>query len=328
MWLRRRQFRAMGSPCAVQVYAETTGRADALIERAIAEVQRLEAKYTRYRDDSVTSTINARAGLPGGTAVDDETAVLLDYAATAYETSGGRFDITSGVLREVWDFRSGRVPGQREVQQVLDRVGWSSLRWQRPRIELPIPGMQLDFGGYVKEYAADRAAQLCRDGGCHNGLIDLGGDLAVVGPHPDGSPWRVGIRDPRADDARALTRIDVFGGGVASSGDYERFMVVDGVRYGHVLDPRTGWPVSGLAGVTVLASHCLIAGTASTVAMLHGHEGGRWLDDLGLPHLRVDLAGEVTRRFAPQAAATTPRTRMRGHAPRGTRTTVRPPRAR
>jgi thiamine biosynthesis lipoprotein len=327
MWLRRRQFRAMGSPCAVQVYAATTGRAEALIDAAVAEVKRLESKYTRYRDDSVTSRINARAGVAGGTEVDEETAVLLDYAATAHETSGGRFDITSGVLREVWDFRSGRIPGAQEVEEVLRRVGWSSLRWRRPCIELPIPDMQLDFGGYVKEYAADRAAQLCRQAGCHNGLIDLGGDLAVVGPHPDGAPWRVGIRDPRADDARALTRIDVFAGGVASSGDYERFMVVDGVRYGHVLDPRTGWPVSGLAGVTVLASHCLIAGTASTVATLHGREGGRWLDDLGLPHLRVDSEGVVTRRFEPQAA-TTPRARARDTAPRGRRTGVRLPRAR
>jgi thiamine biosynthesis lipoprotein len=327
MWLRRHPFRAMGSPCAVQVYAKTAERADACIARVVAEVARLEAKYTRYRDDSVTSAINAAAGSRGGTLVDDETASLLDYAATAYENSGGRFDITSGVLREVWDFRSGRLPSSAEVEGVLSRVGWGRVRWSRPRIELPLPGMQLDFGGYVKEYAADRAAELCRKLGFQHGLIDLGGDLAVVGPHPDGSPWRVGIRDPRTDEDRALSAIDVFAGGVATSGDYERFMIVDGVRYSHVLDARTGWPVSGLAGVTVLATHCLLAGTASTVAMLHGSEGGEWLDALGLPHIRVDASGEVTRRFQ-RAAAEIPLRRGPAGAPREPTTAARRPRAR
>ncbi len=311
----------------MQLYAESRERGDALIDCAIAEVARLEAKYSRYRDDSVTSAINARAGQPGGMEVDDETALLLDYAATAFATSEGRFDITSGVLREIWDFRSGRVPTQAAVEEVLSRVGWPRVHWSRPHLELPIRGMQLDFGGYVKEYAADRAAQLCRDMGCHHGIVDLGGDLAVVGPHPNGAPWRVGVRDPRAEGVRALMRVDVFAGGVATSGDYERCMVVDGTRYGHVLDPRTGWPVSGLAGVTVLASHCLIAGTASTVALLHGASGGAWLDSLGLPHVRVDAKGQVTRRFGP-GAARTPRARARARALRAPRTATRPPRVR
>jgi thiamine biosynthesis lipoprotein len=155
----------------------------------------------------------------------------------------------------------------------------------------------------VKEYAADRVASLCRQRGTWHGLVDLGGDLAVVGPHPDGSPWRVGIRDPRRRDA-ALLCVDVFGGGVATSGDYERCMVVDGVRYGHVLDPRSGWPVDGLASVSVLASHCLIAGTASTVAMLKGRvEAPRWLEALELPHVRLDRDGTLARCLAPARRA-------------------------
>ncbi len=162
---------------------------------------------------------------------------------------------------------------------------------------LPIPGMQIDFGGCVKEYAADRVAELCRRLGGRHGLVDLGGDLAIIGPHPDGRPWRIGIRDPE-DGARALRTLDVYAGGVATSGDYERSMVVDGVRYGHLLDPRTGWPVDGLASVTVLASHCLIAGTTSTIAMLSGRDGAAaWLDAVGLPHLCVDREGRVSERW-------------------------------
>jgi thiamine biosynthesis lipoprotein len=151
--------------------------------------------------------------------------------------------------------------------------------------------MELDFGGFVKEYAADRAVELCREHGARHGMVDLGGDLAVIGPHPDGKPWIVGIRDPRAPQS-AMASVRLAGGGIATSGDYERAMVVDGVRYTHVLDPRTGSPVTGLRSVSVVAERCLVAGTATTVAMLKGAlDGARWLDELGLPNLRMDDAG-------------------------------------
>jgi thiamine biosynthesis lipoprotein len=160
--------------------------------------------------------------------------------------------------------------------------------------------MQLDFGGYVKEYAADRVAALCRELGLCHGLVDLGGDLAVVGPHPDGSAWRVGIRHPRAA-AGAIASLALASGGIATSGDYERCLLVDGRRYSHLLNPKTGWPVRGLASVTVAANHCLIAGTASTVAMLKGRRGAAWLDRLGLPSLRVDARGNLSGSLAPAA---------------------------
>jgi thiamine biosynthesis lipoprotein len=301
--LHRYRFRAMGSPCTLHLHGETRTGTDRLARDCEAEVRRLEAKYSRYADDSVASRINRSAGEEAGLVVDEETAGLLDYAATCFAQSEGLFDVTSGILRRVWDLKSGRVPAREEIGALLPRIGWQRLRWERPRIVLPVPGMELDFGGYVKEYAADRVASLCRQRGTWHGLVDLGGDLAVVGPHPDGSPWRVGIRDPRRRDA-ALLCVDVFGGGVATSGDYERCMVVDGVRYGHVLDPRSGWPVDGLVSVSVLASHCLIAGTASTVAMLKGRaEAPRWLEALDLPHVRLDRDGTLALCLAPTRRA-------------------------
>ena len=154
--------------------------------------------------------------------------------------------------------------------------------------------MQLDLGGVVKEYAADRVAELCRRLGAPGGIVDLGGDLALVGPHPDGRPWRVGVRDPFRPE-RALVQLAVYAGGIATSGDTERCMWVDGRRYGHILDPRSGWPVEGPAAVTVLASHCLVAGTASTLAMLRGRRGGpAWLAAEGIPHVCVDQDGALT----------------------------------
>jgi len=295
MRLERFRFRAMGSPCELQLYGDSRKALEDLAHRCTREVARLEVKYSRYREDSLATAINRSAGDENGVVVDDETAGLLDFAATAHRESGGRFDATSGVLRRVWDFRSNKLPDPEALAETRTLVGWSKIVWERPRIVLPTPGMQLDFGGFVKEYTADRVAALCREASLASGLVDLGGDLAVVGPHPDGSPWQVGIRNPRRP-SEAIARIALLSGGIATSGDYERCMVVDGVRYSHLLDPRTGESFrGGPASVSVTAPLCLIAGAATTIAMLHSEtESAGFLADLGLPHLVVRQDGSIS----------------------------------
>lgn len=290
----RHGFQAMGGPCEVQLHDDDTALAARAAAAAEAEVRRLEARYSRYRDDSIASAINRSAGLGRAVQVDAETAALLDYAHTAWERSGGLFDISTGALRSVWNFRSGRVPAAPDVERANGLVGWHRVRWWRPWIELPQAGMALDFGGCVKEYAADRAAAIVQAMGVRHGLVELGGDIALVGPHADGSPWRIGIRDPRSP-TRAIAMLKLGHGALASSGDYERCFVHEGRRYCHLLDPRTGWPVEdGLAAVSVAAGQCLVAGTATTIAMLSGaHDGLRWLQALGLPYLAVDRHGQV-----------------------------------
>ncbi|HTO52316.1 MAG TPA: FAD:protein FMN transferase [Myxococcota bacterium] len=293
MLLGHYPFRALGSPCELRLYGESRGAIDAVAEEAKALVLRIERKYSRYRDDSVVTEINRSAGDPRGVRVDDETANLLDYAATAWQHSDGLFDVTSGSLRQVWNLRSGRVPSRAEVTAALARVGWRKVRWQRPRIVLTVAGMELDFGGFGKEWAVDCVSDLCRARGVRHGMIDLGGDLRALGPHPDGRPWIVGVRDPRAPE-HAIASVAVFAEGLATSGDYERCMVVDGVRYTHILDPRTGWPVRGLRSATALATQCLVAGSATTIALLKGDDdGARFLDRLGLPNLRVHADGRL-----------------------------------
>lgn len=288
------RFRAMGSPCELKLHGGSRAELEPLARRCTHEIARLERTYSRYREDSLASAIARSAGDPRGLEVDDETAGLLDYAATAWRESGGRFDPTSGVLRRVWDFRSNRLPDPAELATVRSLVGWSKLRWERPRLVLPLAGMQLDFGGFVKEYAADRVAALCREAGLASGLVDLGGDLAVVGPHPDGSPWLVGIRHPRSP-GRAIARIALSSGGIATSGDYERCMIVDGIRHPHLLDPRTGESFrGGPASVSVAAPLCLVAGSATTIAMLHDEAASLdFLARLGLPHLVVRQDGRL-----------------------------------
>jgi thiamine biosynthesis lipoprotein len=147
--------------------------------------------------------------------------------------------------------------------------------------------MEIDFGGVVKEYAADRAATLCADAGLRHGLVDLGGDIKVIGPHADGSPWVVGIQHPRIADA-VMATLDLSHGAIATSGDYERFVEVEGRRYSHILSPRTGMPVQGLAGVSVVAPECVVAGSAATIAMLMEERGPAWLEEFGLPHVWME----------------------------------------
>lgn len=298
MQLQRYPFKAMGSVCELQLYADDKAEAEAAAAAAQGTVARLEQIYSRYRDDSITTRINRSAGDAQGVGLDGETAALIDYAQQAWQQSDGLFDITSGVLRQVWDFKSGRLPSQEQIDAVLPRIGWHRARWESPRLWLPA-GMELDFGGFVKEYAADCAARSCRESGIRHGLVDFGGDIALLGPHPDGAAWQVGISDPRAPEdevPRAIARIPLTHGAIATSGDYERFMDIGGRRYCHILNPKTGWPAEGLRAVSVVAGQCLIAGTATTIAMLKGPvEGPRWLAELGLPWLVVHADGRVER---------------------------------
>lgn len=284
------RFAAMGSPCEIQGFVADRGQGEAVAAAVEQDVLRLERRYSRYRDDSLLAQINRIAAAGGAIDVDVETAGLFDYAQTCHAQSGGLFDVTSGVLRRAWRFEKGELPDPELIARLLDTVGWEKLEWRRPRLAFPLAGMEIDLGGVVKEYAADRAATICTSAGMPHGVINLGGDIRVVGPRPDGSPWIIGIQHPRRNHA-VLCRIEVYQGGVATSGDYERCILVAGERYSHILDPRTGWPVRHLAAVSVVGDFCLIAGSASTIGMLKEADGPEWLRQLGLPHLWMDAAG-------------------------------------
>jgi thiamine biosynthesis lipoprotein len=286
----------MAAENELQLYADDVAAADAAAHAAIAEVKRVEAKYSRYLDDSVVSRINAAAG-GAPVRVDDETAGLLMFADACYRQSGGLFDATSGVLRRAWNFKEPRVPAQAELDALLPLVGWDAVEISNAHVRLPRAGMQLDFGGFGKEYAVDRAARVLRDLGVASGMVNLAGDLAILGPQPGGEPWRVGIKHPRRDD-KLLATLPVTSGALATSGDYERFIEVDGVRHCHILDPRTGRSARGLQAVTVHSPSCLVAGSATTIAMLMGRESGlAWLQELGLAHLADADDATVIARF-------------------------------
>jgi thiamine biosynthesis lipoprotein len=282
-------FSSMGCPCEVQLESAVAKAAETAATAAIAEVARLDEKYSHYRSDNFLADLCLDAGVRS-VEVDDETANLLDFADALFRQSTAKFDITAGALTKLWDAQGGRVPSAEEIAAARAQVGWSRVEWRRPQLRLRAD-MRIDFGGIVKEYAADRAAAICRAAGIAHGVVDLGGDLAVVGAHADGRPWLAGIKSPRAPE-KVYASIALARGGLATSGDYERALVVEGRRYSHIVDATTGWPVQGFASVSVIADSCLVAGAASTLAMLLGCEdGAAYLSELGLPHLTIDQSG-------------------------------------
>lgn len=299
----RGTFEAMASPCELLLEGGSAAQACELLAVAQAEARRIERKFSRYRSDSVVAALHAASGR--AVRVDDETAGLLDFAAHCHALSGGLFDITSGVLRRAWRFDGGHaLPSPAQVAALRGHIGWGRVRWQRPWIALPA-GMEIDFGGLGKEYAVDRTLAQLRQRTALPLLVNFGGDLAASGARRGGLPWCVGIERPDAIDATAATgaidAIDAFypvsapgapaavlqlrAGALATSGDARRFIEVDGVRYGHILNPHTGWPMPHAPrAVTVAAPTCTEAGMLSTLAMLQGAHAEAWLAGQGAAH--------------------------------------------
>ena len=287
------EFKAMGSPCAFHVFHEDYQNLNNAVSLAKQEVQRLEKKYSRYLTDSVLSNINQSAG-KGLIQVDSETSGLLNYARMCFEQSKGVFDITSGVFRSIWTFKCKEhpiVPTENSIKHTLEYVGFDKLHWDGETISLPL-GMEIDFGGIVKEYAADRAKQIFLQQGIENGLVDLGGDMAFMGPKPNNQPWLVGIRHAEKNK-EAICTLQVSSGAIATSGYYERYFMFEGKRYGHMVNAKTGWPVTEVASVSVLSESCLVCGSMASIAMLKQAEGLSWLQQEKAAFVLQDQTGKV-----------------------------------
>ena len=265
----------MASPCEVLIECDQEARVQDLIALAQQEANRIEQKFSRYRDDNIIYRINQ-----GGetVAVDPETARLLDFAQHCYGLSEGWFDVTSGILRQAWDFsRHGSIPAQQEVEKLLPYIGWDKVSWDSPNLTLP-EGMEIDLGGIGKEYAVDSTLTLLKSKTDNSFMVNYGGDCSASGPMADGSSWMTGIEDPnRPGDATAV--IQLKNGALATSGDVFKFIRHEGIRYGHILNPKTGWPNPGSPlSVTVAAATCTEAGILSTLAMMQGKDAEQFLD--------------------------------------------------
>lgn len=273
-------FMAMASPCEVLLQVDSEDEAGQLASLALQEARRIERKFSRYRGDNIVRAINSSNGRP--IAIDEETGRMLQYAAQCYDLSGGRFDVTSGILRRAWRFDGGEfAPDQRQIEVLLESVGWVKVELKPDSIRLR-PGMEIDLGGIGKEYAADRVAdQLFQE--CQASLmVNFGGDIRAIAADTASPPWIIGIEDPHHDGG-VVGSLEVANGATATSGDARRFCLVDGRRLGHILNPHTGWPVANAPrSVTVIADYCTEAGFLATLAILNGADAESFLTAQGV----------------------------------------------
>ncbi|KKO44868.1 thiamine biosynthesis protein ApbE [Arsukibacterium ikkense] len=268
------QFRAMASPCEILLEPHDMVLCRQLTELAAAEAERIEQKYSRYRSDSVLSELNRQAG--SWQTRDVETMQLLAFADSCYQLSAGLFDISSGILRRAWQFdSSANIASQQQLDALLPFIGWHKVKRNANRLWLPA-GMELDLGGIAKEYAVDKVLQLLSqqfvDAAMPSVVVNFGGDMRCSRPRDDGSLWRIGIENPSLAE-HAISAVGLSNGALATSGDSRRFLLKDGVRYSHILNPKTGWPITNAPrSVTVAAPNCLLAGILATTALLQGAE--------------------------------------------------------
>ena len=273
--LQRLSFPALGTTCEVQYATGDRAQAAAFESAAVKWVQVFEAKYSRFKPTSLVSQINTAAGR-NWVEVDAEMEQLLMLCDTLHSLTRGVLDPTSLPLIRLWDYKAKHpgIPSPEQIAAARQLVGWPKVQRAPGRIFLPQTGMALDFGGFGKEYAVDIVAQIAVDHGITNVLVDFGHDLRALGAPPSRPCWHVGLEDPKrpgqTDGSMGIT-----GKGVASSGDYLRCFVINGRRYGHIIDPRTGWPVAnGCTQATVIANTCLHAGVLSTTAFVLGIKEG------------------------------------------------------
>ncbi len=272
-------FHAMGGPCQTLVAGGERARAERACHAAAAEAWRIETTYSRFRDDNAVYRINQSDGQT--VRLDAEFARLIEFADQCHRLSGGLFDISCGGLQRAWRFgeRGHEAPSHERIQSLLRTTGWSRVCWRRPELTLPA-GMQIDLGGIGKEYAVDRAlAAAIAEAATPHVLVNFGGDLACGAGRDRARPWLVAIERPeRSATGDGPRPIAVSRGALATSGNTHRFILSGKQRHGHLIDPRTGYPVPHAPlSVTAQAPSCVQAGMLSSLAMLHGRGAERFL---------------------------------------------------
>jgi FAD:protein FMN transferase len=274
--LRTLTFRAMGTDCLVK-YGAVAGETGNRFEAAVRQwVEQFEARYSRFRPDSIVSRINRDAG-SHWVDVDAEMEQMLDICAALHAMTGGILDATSGPLLRLWDYHqpAAVLPTAARIAEARELVGWDKVQRKPGKVFLPLAGMALDFGGWGKEWAVDAVAQMASAFGVESVLVDFGHDIRAIGAPPGRPAWHVGLEDP-ANPGSHRGSVALFSGkGIASSGDYQRGFTRNGRRYGHIVDPRTGEPVAhDCRQVTIVADSCFQAGILSTTAFVLGPKAG------------------------------------------------------
>ncbi len=265
---RQRDLGVMGTSLHIVAIGEDGARLDRAIEAAIAEIRRVEDLMTDWRASPLT-TLNEQAG--ADVSVPRELAAIISRSLALCRLTGGAFDPTFAGAGALWDFKADppQIPDAATIQAALKRVGGDrvSVDAAHNRVYLP-EGMTIGLGGIAKGYGVDRAMAVLREHGVTHALVDAGGDMKLLGQR-HGRPWEVAVKHPR-DCERAMAVLRLSNSCVVTSGDYERFVEVDGKRYHHILDPRTGYPATGAMSATVVAQNAELADALATALCVLG----------------------------------------------------------
>ena len=264
----------MGTVCTVNAYDDGT---KSLYDELFARLHEIDETFSVTIDSSEISAINKAAG-ERSVSVSSDTAYVVRSALAFAELTGGAFDPTVGPLVKIWGINTdhARVPAQSEIDAVLPLINWRDVSVTDDNtVMLKRRGMALDLGGIVKGYAADELTKILKARKVRRAIVDLGGNIFVYGKKKDGSPWRVGIKDPNDPEGVPAIVLNVANSTIVTSGVYERFFTENGVRYHHILDAKTGYPAaSGLLSSTIVCESSMAADALSTSVFVLGKEGG------------------------------------------------------
>jgi thiamine biosynthesis lipoprotein len=273
--IERTEF-MMSTVVETTVYSSNKREGEQALTAAFGEVARLEAILDKNRSGSEVDHINTGAG-EGPVSVSTMTFEVIQLGLEFGERTGGAFDITIAPLMELWGFGTGdtQVPSEEELTTALQYVDYKKvqLNTELTQVYLEEQMMELDLGGIAKGYIVDMAIELLRQAGITSASVDAGGDIRVIGNKPDGTPWRIGIRNPR-DRRNLVAVVNISDRSIVTSGDYERVFIHEGESYHHILDPKTGMPARGVASVTIIADNAMTADALSTAVFVMGLEQG------------------------------------------------------
>ncbi len=293
----KRALGAMGSRFDITVVAKNEIVANTHIDNAIAEIKRIEELISSWDPNSQTSLINANAGVQA-VKVDQELFDLIQRAVSISQLTDGAFDISYASMDHIWKFDGSmkQMPKKEDIQMSVAKVGYQNIRLdtQKSKVFLTLKGMKIGFGAIGKGYAADKAKAFLIKKGVKSGIINASGDMNTWGKQPDGSDWKVAITNP-INKNNAFALLPVVNKAVVTSGNYEKFVFLDGKRFSHIIDPRTGYPSQGIASATVFAPKAELADALATSIFVMGVEVGmNRINQLqGIECIIVDDKGDI-----------------------------------
>ncbi|WP_316837802.1 FAD:protein FMN transferase [Pedobacter nutrimenti] len=272
-----RVLKLMGNRFEFTVIADDQTAGEKAIDTAIAEVQRIEELLSTFKNTSQTSLINQYAGIKP-VQVDQEVIDLIQRAQKISDITQGAFDISYGSIdKSLWNFdvNMTSLPDFETALQSVSLINYQNviIDTQNRTVMLKHEGMRIGFGGIGKGYAADKAKQALQNIGIEHGIVNAAGDLITWGNQPDGRPWTIGIADPDQSD-RPFSALNISNMAIATSGNYEKYATINGRRYSHTIDPKTGLPVSGIKSVSILCPSAELADALATPVIVMGAQVG------------------------------------------------------